>query len=228
MKNLVFCFCVLTMMSCSPTMKIAYRTDNLNVLETDKINNISLSIQFFEDIRSQSDDNFLHLTSGAWIERVNDERSCINSEVLYKKTPVGQQMSTIFAEHLSKKLPQLIVYINQKEYADYYLEAKVKYFRGIQKFSTGAAVGAQFGLIGALATAGAKTQGTIIIELADIKIFDKQNNLIATIGDFRKEYEGEFPADANCYCIYQNMNQKLSEFNDDLINLLSFEIQNFN
>ena len=99
-------------------------------------------------------------------------------------------------------------------------------FYGIQKFSTSAAVGVHFGLIGALATAGAKTPGTIIIELSDIKVFDKQNNLIASVGDFRKEYEGEFPADANCLCIYQNMNRKLSEFNDELISLLSLEIQN--
>ena len=223
----MFCYCcVLIMISCSPTMKIAYNTDNLNLLETDKINNISLSVQFFEDIRSQSENNFLHLTSDLWTVRINNEKSCINSEVLYKKTPVGQQMSTIFAEHLSKKMPQLIVYFNQKEYADYYLEATVKYFQGTQKFSTGAAVGAQFGLIGALATAGAKTQGTIIIELAEVKVFDKQNNLIISIDNLRKEYEGEFPADANCYCIYNNMNQKLSEFNDDLISLLLMDMQN--
>jgi len=57
-------------------------------------------------------------------------------------------------------------------------------------------------------------------------VFDKQNNLIATVGNFRKEYEGEFPADANCFCIYQNVNQKLLEFNEELISLLSMEIQN--
>jgi len=57
-------------------------------------------------------------------------------------------------------------------------------------------------------------------------VFDKQNNLVASVGDLRKEYEGEFPADANCLCIYQNVNQKLFEFNDELIRLLSLEIQN--
>ena len=49
---------------------------------------------------------------------------------------------------------------------------------------------------------------------------------LISIDNLRKEYEGEFPADANCYCIYGNMNQKLSEFNDDLISLLLMDIQN--
>jgi phenylpyruvate tautomerase PptA (4-oxalocrotonate tautomerase family) len=225
MKNLVFCVCVLTMVSCKPYQKIVYNTDKLKTLEVNRVNNISLSVQTFEDIRSQSDDNTFHLTATQWKAKINGEQSCINSDVLYK-TPATEQITDIFAQHLAKKMPQIRVFTNQKEQADYYLEAKVKHFYGIQKFSTSAAVGAQFGLIGALATASAKTNGTIIIELTDIKVFDRQNNLITSVGDLRKEYEGEFPADANCYCIYQNINQKLSEFNDELIGLLSLEIQN--
>jgi len=224
MKNLVFCFGVLMMVSCKPTQKIAYRTDKIQQLEIDRNINVSLSVQPFEDIRSQSENNAVHFSAKQWKAKINGEQSCINSEVLYK-TPVSEQMAAIFAQHLAQKMPQIRVFTNQKEHSDYYLEAKVKQFYGIQKFSNAAAVGAQFGLIGALATAGAKTQGTIIIELTDIKLFDKQNNLIALVGDFRKEYEGEFPADANCFCIYQNINQKLSEFNEDLINLLSLEIR---
>ena len=224
MKNLVFCFCVLIMVSCKPAQKIAYNTDKLQAMNTGNIN-LSLSVQTFEDIRSQSEINATHFAAKQWQLKINGEKSCINSEVLYK-TPVTEQMTAIFVQHLAKKIPQMRVFANQKEYADYYLEAKVKHLYGIQKFSSAAAVGAQFGLIGALATAGAKTHGTIIIELTDIKVFDKQNNLIATVGDFRKEYEGDFSADANCYCIYQNVNQKLFEFNDELINLLSLEFQN--
>jgi hypothetical protein len=212
------------MVSCKPAQKIAYRTDKIQQLEIDRNINVSLSVQSFEDIRSQSENNAVHFSAKQWKAKINGEQSCINSEILYK-TPVSEQMAAIFAQHLAQKMPQIRVFINQKEHSDYYLEAKVKQFYGIQKFSNAAAVGAQFGLIGALATAGAKTQGTIIIELADIKLFDKQNNLIALVGDFRKEYEGEFPADANCFCIYQNINQKLSEFNEDLINLLSLEIR---
>jgi len=224
MKNLVFCFCVLIMASCKPAQKIAYRTDRLNPMEMSSTN-LSISVQTFEDIRSQSEINATHFAAKQWKVKIDGEQSCINSEVLYK-TPVAEQMTAIFTEHLARKIPQIRVFSNQKEHADYYLEAKVKHFYGIQKFSTAAAVGAQFGLIGALATAGAKTYGTIIIELTDIKLFDRQNNLIASVGDFRKEYEGEFPADANCFCIYQNVNQKLSEFNDDLISLLSLEFRN--
>ena len=225
MKNIVFCFCILMVVSCKPAQKIVYKTDKIQQLEVNRNISISLSVQTFEDIRSQSENNGIHLTAKHWKTIINGEQSCFNSEVLYK-TPVSEQMTLIFAQHLAQKMPQIRVLNNQKENADYYIEAKVKQFYGIQKFSNAAAVGAQFGLIGALATAGATTQGTIIIELTEIKLFDKQNNLITSVGDFRKEYEGEFPADANCFCIYQNINQKLSEFNDELISLLSLEIQN--
>jgi len=224
MKKLMFCFCVLLIASCKPAQKIVYSTDKLRAMEIPSTN-LSLSVQTFEDIRSQSEINAAHFAAKQWQTKINGEQSCINSEVLYKTSAV-EQMTAIFTQHLAKKIPQISVFTNQKEHTDYYLEAKVKHLYGIQKFSTAAAVGAQFGLIGALASAGAKTRGTIIIELIDIKVFDKQNNLIATIGDFRKEYEGEFPADANCLCIYRNINQKLSEFNEELISLLSMEIQN--
>ena len=226
MKNLVFCFCIVALMaSCKPTQTIVYDMDKLKTLEINNNVNLSFSVQTFEDIRSGSEINETLFATKQWQAKINGQQSCINSEVLYK-VPVVEQMTAIFAQHLNKKIPQIRVSTNQKENSDYYLEAKVKHFYGIQKFSNAAAVGAQFGLIGALATASAKTQGTIIIELTDIKVFDKQNNLIASVGDFRKEYEGEFPVDANCLCIYRNVNQKLSEFNDELIGLLSLEIQN--
>ena len=226
MRNLVFCFCIVTLMvSCKPTQTIVYSTDKLKTLELSNNVNLSFSVQTFEDIRSESEINETHFASKQWQAKINGQQSCINSEVLYK-IPVTEQMTAIFAQHLNKKMPQIRVSTNQKENSDYYLEAKLKHFYGIQKFSNAAAVGAQFGLIGALATASAKTQGTIIIELTDIKVLDKQDNLIASVGNFRKEYEGEFPANANCLCIYQNVNKKLSEFNDELIGLLSLEIQN--
>jgi len=213
------------MVSCKPIQKITYNTDKLKTLEISNNLNLSLSIQTFGDIRSESEMNEIQLVSKQWNAKIDGKQSCINSEVLYK-IPVAEQMTAIFAQHIEKQLPQIKVFINQKENADYHLEANIKHFSGIQKFSTSAAIGAQFGLIGALATANAKTHGKIIIELTDIKLFDKQNNLISSVGDLRKEYEGEFPADANCLCIYQNVNQKLSEFNEELIKLLLLEIQN--
>ncbi|MDR0437395.1 MAG: hypothetical protein LBH22_03735 [Bacteroidales bacterium] len=226
MKNVAFFFGIgiLMLASCKPAQRITYNTNKLNTIEI-RNDNRSLSVQTFEDIRSQSEQNATHFASQKWQVRINGEQTCINSEVLYK-TPVAEQMTFIFAEHLSKQVPQLKVSINQKEHSDYYLEAKIRHFYGRQKFSTAAAVGAGFGLIGALATAGAKTEGTVIIELADIKLFNRQGDLIAMIGDFRKEYEGEFPADAHCYCIYANVNQKLAEFNEDLIRLILLELQN--
>jgi len=224
MKNvaLLFGISILMLTSCKPAQRITYNTNKFNVIET-RNNDLALSVQTFEDIRSQSERNATHFASKKWQLRIDGEQSCINSEVLYK-TPVAEQMTTIFAQHFARQVPQMRTFIDRKDLADYHLEAKIRYFYGRQKFSTAAAVGEGFGLIGALATAGAKTQGVVIIELPDIKLFDRQNNLVATIGDFRKEYEGEFPADAHCYCIYGNVNQKLAEFNEELIRLILLEL----
>ena len=86
MKNFVFYFCILMMVSCKPTQKIAYNTDKLKPMEMQNVN-LSLSIQTFEDIRSQSEINAMHLAVKQWNTRVDGEQRCLNSEVLYK-TPV--------------------------------------------------------------------------------------------------------------------------------------------
>ena len=99
-------------------------------------------------------------------------------------------------------------------------------FYGTQNFSTKAAIGAQFGLIGAVATAGVKTEGKIIFEINDVKIYDKNNQIIKTIESFKREYEGDFPADAYCWCIFQNVNTKLKEYFSEFITTVETEIKN--
>ncbi len=223
LESIFFALFLLFLASCKPSQKIVYNTDSIK--QYHESSGVTISIQSFEDIRSESEVNQAQLFAKDVISSVNKKTTCINAEKLYK-TPIGLQMSDIFAKHLDKKGFFSTVLLNQKERTDYYVTAKIRHFYGMQDYSSSKAVGANFGLIGALATAGIKTKGEIIIELSDICLYDKTDNLIAKVGDFRKEYTGEFPVDAYCYCIYQNINNKLIEFNEELGKMLFMEVKN--
>ena len=108
-------------------------------------------------------------------------------------------------------------FYNQSQQSNYYLTGTLNSFYCEQEFSTGAAIGASFGLIGALATAGIKTPGKIIIDISDLKLYKKDGNLVKDFGNFYKEYKDDFKADANCWCAYWNANQMLKDFNTHLI-----------
>ncbi|MCL2041658.1 MAG: hypothetical protein FWG84_06440 [Bacteroidales bacterium] len=224
MKKSLFIGGLLLLLASCAQQKIAYNLDSVKVVpESQRLSQIVFSVQNFEDIRSSSEQNEALLQAKQATIKINKTNTCVNAEKLYK-TPVGEQMTSLFASHLIAKKVFADVLVNQKEVADYYLTGKIKHFYGTQAYSSGAAIGAQFGLIGALATSNLKTKGTIIIELTDLCIYDNNDNLIAKVGDFKKEYEGEFPVDANCFCIFNNINQKLYAFNEDLAQVLWMEV----
>jgi len=221
LKITMFCI-VASFIACKPAQRIVYDISKYQPA-SERIN-ASLSIQILEDIRQELPENQAQLTAKDNIAKVNNDNRCINAEKLYK-TPVGKQLADMLAKYLNKKAYFTQVVVNQNNMTDYYVTAKVKRFIGHQKFSNKAAVGAQFGLIGALATMNLKTEGKIIIELSDIFLYDKTGNLVAEIGDFKKEYDGDFPVDASCYCIYQNVNQSLSELYEELGTILFQEVK---
>ncbi|MDR3287578.1 MAG: hypothetical protein LBT27_09065 [Prevotellaceae bacterium] len=213
---------IINIVSCAPAQKIVYSLDQIPVSQD--FSNTSVSIHLFNDIRNQLDDNSVYLTSASPEKVIEKKRQCINTEKLYK-IPVNEQITDIFAQHLKKKNYFSRVFVNQKDSADYYVTANIVHFAGGQQFSVKSAIGAGFGLIGAIATANLKTDGSIIIELSDINIYDKNNNLVAQIGNLKKEYSGKFPVTADCYCIYRNINDKLSEFNEELTQIIWLELK---
>jgi hypothetical protein len=211
--------------ACTPSLKIVYDVSKYQPA-SEQIN-INLSIQTFEDMRHESPDNQAQLDAIKPLTTVSmfdDDAHCINAEKYYK-IPVSQQMTDMFCKYLNHKAYFSDVSRDQKEYADYYVTANIKQFAGEQKFSSKAAVGQNFGLIGALATMNLKSEAKIVIELSDICLYDNAGNLLAEIGDFKKEYEGDYPVNANCYCIYGNVNQSLAEFYEELGTILFQEVK---
>jgi len=212
-------------MTCCVNQKITYKTDYIPALSTTIP--ITVSIKELSDERKSNSKNSL-LFENDRQTRHNKKSVCINSEIYYRKETVTFQISRQIAEHFDKmKLFQRTTFADDSQ-TDYYITGSLSYFYGMQDFSTAAAVGSQFGLIGALATSGITTPAEIIIEIKDITLYDKNGNLVQEFGTYRKRYSEELHADAYCWCIYGNINQKLQDFNDGLAHKIKSEFRNIN
>jgi|GEM_PF-1462485 len=221
-KKVGFLIIPILFMSCSVSQKIVYKTDNLPAVASTIP--ITVSIKELSDERQSNSENLLLFENGRQT-RHNKKTVCINSERHYQKESVTLQISRQIAEHFDKvRLFQRTIFGNDTQ-TDYYLTGSLSYFYGVQVFSTTAAVGSQFGLIGALATSGEKTPADIIIEIKNIALHDKNGNLVQEFGTFRQEYSAEMYADGYCWCIYGNMNRKLQDFNNGLAEKIRSEFK---
>jgi len=215
----IYFFIVLFFCGCIANQKITYRLNDISKKNNSKLSALVLDVEIFEDLRkSNIEDSALFTKPRA--TKILNERVCINSEQHYKKKPVNYQVSQLISDYFRQQGIYKVVTFNKKDTSDYYLTAKLKRFYGNQRFSTAAAVGAQFGLIGALATANTKTKGKIEIELSDIKLFDKNGKLIKGVGNFKRTYEEDYHVDGYCWCIYFNVNDKFKFFTGEFSQLI--------
>jgi hypothetical protein len=215
MKKLYFLF-PLFLIGCTVSQKITYQTDDLAAPQSVKTIPIWVEVQILSDNRTQADGNKILFTDPRQTRR-DGMSVCINSEEHYKKDTVVNQISKMMSEHFNKARLFKGAFYNQSNYSGYYLTGTLNSFYGEQEFSTGALVGSQFGLVGALTTSGIKTPGKIIIDNSDIRLFKKDGTLVKDFGSFYKEYDEDMKADGYCWCIYANMNEKLKDFNSHLV-----------
>lgn len=226
MKKLLFIIGLVSLFSnCTVNKKIAYNTKDIQNFQNEKLSKIILDIEEFSDKRKDNSDNEVFYVNSKQC-KLEGKQVCINAEKHYKKSPVTRQITLMLVDHLNKRKSFKAVVQNKKDIADFYITGSLTKFSGKQIFSTSAAVGAQFGLIGAIATAGAKTEGKVIFEITDLKIYNKNNLLVKDMGTFKKEYEGDFHADAYCWCVYDNVNEKLKDYFTDLITIIETELKN--
>lgn len=215
MKNLLL-LALLFLIGCTVNQKIVYKTDDLSASQTVMPIPAMVEVRIFEDNRVNIEENGILFNNPRQM-KLNGKQTCINSEKHYKKDTVVNQISKIMVDHFNKARLFSMSFYNQSQHSNYYLTGTLNSFYCEQEFSTGAAIGASFGLIGALATAGIKTPGKIIIDISDLKLYKKDGNLVKDFGNFYKEYKDDFKADANCWCAYWNANQMLKDFNTHLI-----------
>ena len=223
----LFLFLLLPFVGCTATQKIGYKTSDLEVKQPVKTIPIRVDIRIFEDNRAAFEANGILFEKPRQVV-IEKKNYCINSEKHYaKKDTVVTQLTRLMTDHFNQaQLFEKAFYGNSNQ-SDYYLTGTLNSFYGKQEFSKRAAVGAQFGLIGAMATSGAKTPGEIVIELADIRLYKKDGTLVKDFGTFYKEYNDDFSADAYCWCIYWNMNAMLMDFNTQLVEKIKTEMADF-
>lgn len=207
---------VVSILSCTSNIPIAYRLDIQEVSENHHLKNVVLSVLEFKDLRRKHRENTPHFTNprNCFLDGKN---MCINAEKHYHKVPAASQFSMILTKRFETDYSFQQVVYNGHDSADYYVSGNLVQFNGRQEFSSAAAVGAQFGLIGALATSGAKTPGRIVIEIDSLKVYDANQSIVKDFGNVYQEVEDRFPADAYCWAIYHNVNNVLKEFHTDLI-----------
>lgn len=226
--KVIFIGLVIALSSCTVNKTISYSIKDVPSNNKDQnLSRLILDVEEFADKRKDIKDNTILFNNPKQF-KLDGQPVCINSEKHYKKSPVTRQITNMLVDHLNKRNSFKTVVMNKKDTADYYLSGSLTRFYGKQGYSTAASVGAAFGLIGALATAGTKTKGKIIIEITDLKIFDKNNRLVKDIGTITKEYEDVFPADAYCWSIFNMVNVKLKDYFSELIETIETELKNTN
>lgn len=222
MKKTLYLFAIL-FTGCTISQKIVYKTDDLMASQSVSPFPVSVEIRILEDNRNNVDENDILFINPRQI-KLNGKQTCINSERHYKKDTVVNQISRMMVEHFNKARLFRESYYNHNDDCNYYLTGTLNSFYCEQEFSTGAAVGASFGLVGALATAGIKTPGKVLIDISDLKLFKKDGTLVKDFGNFYKEYNDEFKADAYCWCVYWNANLMLKDFNTFLVDKIRTDL----
>jgi hypothetical protein len=215
MKKLLFLLPVV-FAGCTMNQKIAYKTDDLSAHQSIETIPAMVEIRILADNRANIEENSILFTNPRQI-RLDGKQICINSEKHYKNEPVVNQITNLIVDHFNRARLFQMSFYDQSPYSNYYLTGTLNSFYGEQEFSTAKAVGAQFGLIGALATAGVKTPGKIVIDISDLRLYNKDETLVKDFGSLYKEYSDDFRADASCWCAYWSINEMLKDFNTHLV-----------
>lgn len=215
----VWCVLILTSLAvtgCAFPQTVTYKLDDITPTEIDLLSHSILNIESFEDLRRTVPENKMFFSEGRET-RAPGRLSCINSEKHYEETPVPVQIANIMAQHLNKRGAFKLVTVNQKENADLYLTGKLKRFAGVQDFSKSAAVLSGIGgILSALAAMGLKTDGSIDIEFGDLAVYRKDGTLLTNLDNIRETFVEQLKADAYCWKIYKNVNEKLKLVVDKL------------
>lgn len=221
MKKFLLLFFPFLLASCVANKPIQY---SMNKLDSSEVTlPYVLCIKELTDARKDNPDTELQFGKSKQLKK-DKAQLCVNSEKHYKKEQVTTQVSRQIATHFEQiKLFKATTFEDDSD-ADYYLTGVLTSFYGEQAFSSTAAVGGAFGLIGALATMGVKSPGDIVMEIKDLTLHDKEGKIVKHLGDYRQEFHEKMLADAYCWCIYDNVNSRLKAFNDGLAEKVKEEI----
>ncbi len=72
------------------------------------------------------------------------------------------------------------------------------------------------GLIGALMTMNTKSNGSVVIEFANVTIYDRGGSAVNNVDPIAERFDGQFKVDGYCWSAYWNANEKLKVAVDKL------------
>ncbi len=209
MKTLIPLFILLILTGCVPTKKISYDISTVESLQDSISINKTFSVFNFDDIREEVSDTEILFDSGN-LYGSGSERICINAEKHYEEGKVSRQVSEMIYFHIRRTAVFDSMAMNSDK-LNYALKGSIKRLYGEQKFSKRASAGAQFGLIGALATANIKSPGKMRITLTNLHLVDNETGNEIPLEDIDLQFEGEYRIDAKCWFIYDHVNERLKE-----------------
>lgn len=210
--------------SCMVKHRVSYDTRKVMVDPALSPLDYIVYIKPFQDIRKDEIENHPYFNKPR-TTRINNKDVCINAEKGYPKDSIAVDMARAMAAHFNQAKLFRMTVGGPSTYIQHYITGKLVYYQGTQKYSYGAMVGAQFGLLGALATAGIQSAGKIRIKLTDLALYTSKGELVAEFGDLEHEKEGDLPVDSACMKIYQNVDNAFMEFNDLLVEKIRAKLQ---
>jgi hypothetical protein len=227
---------VLLLYSCVTNKTVYYKTEKIQKNMQPPAKKKSLCVLSFNDIRKDVAGNELYLTQPREIFE-NGEAYCINSEIHYKKVPLSTQMAAMLADHLFTRQTFKNVVLDNKDSADYVIQCNLARLTAKQHLPGsvrgGAAIGAVAGgavggIIGGAVSSFVKSKAFVSIALTEIKVYDKNMNLLIDMESFAKDFEYESNPDSNCWCSYENVKNKLKVFYTELVYQIENRIEELN
>jgi hypothetical protein len=175
----------------------------------------TISIETLKDLRREKGENPAMFTNGRGA-KIDGKNLCINGEKEYQDPGVSESIAAVMVSHFSQRGAFQSVLLHAGNQADYTLTADLERFYGAQGFSISAVVGTQFGLIGALMTAGVTTNAVIHVKFSGIRLIGRNGTLVKTIDDIEENVNEPLSVDANCWAIYTHVNETLKRTVDKL------------
>lgn len=210
---------LLALTGCS--QQITYPLDDIPKAVNSPFAGNTLGVEAFRDVREKPSEK------QAWYEEKRKTQRggkdwWFNNDQEYKNKCVAPWITEMIVKHLNQSGLFRSVTLKEKATSDtdYILQGEIQKFEGYKEPSVAAQVGAQFGLIGAIATAGVTSRYEATTVLINVKLIRKDSQETIWQGVVEGKIEGEDYADAYGWSAYIKANLSLKEAVNHLIDEL--------
>lgn len=211
---------LLVLTGCS--QQITYSLDGIPKAVNSTFTSNTLGVEAFKDVRVKPSNKQALFGKVQRVTQRGGKDWWFNDDREYKNQCVAPWITEMIVKHLNQS--ELFRSVTLKENAtsdtDYILQGEIKKFEGYKEKSIGAEIGAQFGLIGAIATAGITNQYEATTVLNNVKLIRRDSQETIWQSVIEGKIEGEDYADAQGWSAYEKANLSLKDAVNQLIDEL--------